>query len=180
MKSLLVIPAIVSLVLVPARTVALDLVRNGRPVSTIVVPDRATATERRAAETLAKYLAMASGAELPVIGESAQAGTGTILSVGRTDLAKQACITDEGLKYDGYRLAVKGPVLYLLGRDTDLLVGQQENPVMAGAQGSVRAAFGLLDRLGFRWLQPTPMGTHVPQLKTVSVADDLNITYEPP
>jgi hypothetical protein len=159
---------------------ALDLIRAGQPVSAIVVPDAATDTERAGAERLVKYLKLASGAELPVVKEAAKPAATTLISVGQTALAKQAGLTTEGLQYDGYRLRVRDGVLYLLGRDTDMLVGQWANPIPAGAQGSLRAAFGLLDRLGFRWLQPTPEGTYVPELKTVAVPDDLNVTYEPP
>ena len=165
---------------------ALELVRDGKAVSAIVVPDNATKTERGAAERLVKYLKMASGAELSIVKESAvnelaKPGDANLISVGKTNLAKQAGVTDEGLKYDGYRLAVKGKTLYLLGRDTNLIEAQRifRVPLMGGAQGSIRAALGLLDRLGFRWLQPTPMGLHVPELKTVSVPDDLNVTYKP-
>ena len=165
-----------------ADAAALDLVRDGKPVSTIVIPNQATTTEQAAAKRLVKYLKMASGADLPIVRESAMPKAGPFISVGKTGMASAAGITEKGLKYDGYRLAVKGRALYLLGRDTKLIVAQRifRAPLMGGAQGSLRAAFGLLDRLGFRWLQPTPMGIHVPQLKTVSIPDNLNVTYQPP
>ena len=161
---------------------ALDLIRDGKAVSTIVVPDKATKTELGAAKRLKKYLKMASGAELLIVKESAKRGSKSLVSVGRTNLAKRAGVTDKGLKFDAYRLAVKGNTVYVLGRDTDMIVAQDIFRVrlMGGAQGTIRAALGLLDRLGFRWLQPSPMGLHVPKLKTVSVPDDLNVTYEPP
>ena len=161
---------------------ALDRVRDGKAGSTIVVPNQATEAEHAAAERLVKYLRMASGADLPIVKESARPEAEPLVSVGKTDMANAAGITEEGLKYDGYRLAVKDNTLYLLGRDTKLIEAQRifRSPLMGGAQGSIGAAFGLLDRLGFRWLQPTPMGTYVPELKTVSIPDDLDVTYEPP
>ncbi len=161
---------------------AMDLIRDGKAVSTIVVPEQATEVEQAAAKRLVKYLKMATGAELPIVQESVSPRGESLISVGKTDLASKAGITDAGLNYDGYRLAVEGNTLYLLGRDTDMIAVQQifKAPLQGGAQGSIRAAFGLLERLGFRWLQPTPMGTHVPQLQTVSIPDDLNVTYEPP
>ena len=162
------------------RSPALDLVKDGNAVSTIVVPDAPTEQEQAGAERLAKYLHLSTRAELPVVKESDKPAGASIISVGHTDMAKRAGIADAGLKYDGYRLAARDGTLYLLGRDTDRLVSQHTNPLKGGAQGTLRAAFGLLDRLGFRWLQPTPQGTHVPQLKTVSVPDDLDVTYEPP
>lgn len=151
---------------------ALDLIKDGKPASTIILPAHCTALEQQGAETLAKYLKMASGAEIPIVKEGEKA-EGTLISFGKTRMAMAAHINDKSLKWDGYRMVVKGDTLYLLGRDETLLKG-------TGAQGSRRVVFGLLDRLGFRWLQPTPMGTYIPNLKNVSMPDDLNITYEPP
>ena len=187
MRTLLHVIVAATICLFGVNAEAMDLVRDGKAVSTIVVPDQATETEQGAANRLVKYLKMASGAELPIVKESAvqalaKPGGKTLISVGKTDLAGQAGVTDKGLKYDGYRLVVKGKTLYLLGRDTNMIEAQRifKAPLMGGAQGSIRAALGLLDRLGFRWLQPTPMGLHVPELKTVSVPSDLNVTYEAP
>jgi len=175
MKRLAVSLVLAIPLLFQGRAFGLDLIKEGKPVSAIVIPDKATVIEQDGAQTLVRYFKQSSGAELPVVAESKRP-QGTIVSVGATNMAKEAGINAEGLKFDGYRLVVKGGNLYLFGRDTSFI---QEN-IRAGAQGSIRAAFGLLDRLGFRWLQPTPAGTYVPQLKTISVADDLNVTYQPP
>ena len=170
----LMVPCIILILLASSvKLFGLDLIRDGHVVGTIVVPEQATPLEKQGAQTLAKYLKMAGGAELPVVPEAADL-PGMLISLGKTRMAKAAGITEEGLKYDGYRIAVKGGRLFLLGRDTDIVDNY------SGAQGSLRVVFGLLDRLGFRWLQPTPMGTFVPQSKTVAVPDDLNVTYEPP
>ena len=119
------------------KALALDLVRDGKAVSTIVVPDQATETEQGAAEKLVKYLKMSSGAELPIVKESARPADTTIISMGKTEMARKAGITEEGLKFDGYHLAVKGKTLYLLGRDTDMIpaVTIFEDKLMGGAQG---------------------------------------------
>ena len=50
---------------------AMDLIRDGKAVTTIVVPDQATEVEQAAAKRLVKYLKMASGAELPIVREAA-------------------------------------------------------------------------------------------------------------
>lgn len=158
--------------LLAGNVVALDLVRNGRATSVILLPDAATKQERQAATILARYVQMASGADLAIVRESKKR-KGTLVSIGKTRLAQEAGLATTDLKDDGYRLSVTGNVLYLLGRDTEMLHG-------TGAQGTVRAVFGLLDRIGFRWLQPTPMGTHVPKLQAITVPDDLDVTYTPP
>src|ERR1043166_3893 len=97
--------------------IALELISDGKAVSTIVVPDKASDMEREAAKKLSDYLKSSSGAELPIVAES-QKPSGTVISVGKTRLAMTAGVTDNGLKFDGYRVVAKGRTLYLLGRDT--------------------------------------------------------------
>ena len=167
--------ALAASLLVGVNAVALDLVKDGKPACTIVVPDKATPLEREGAETLVKYIKMASGATLPIVSEAARPA-GTVVSVGRTKLAERAGISGDGLKVDGYHLRVKGGALYLMGRDGKIIEVRRQR---VGAQGSIRAALGLLEQLGFRWLQPTPMGVHVPEAKTIAVPDDLNVTHTP-
>ena len=176
MRQRVVLALTASLAALAVNALALDLVRAGAPACTIVIPDQANQSEQDAAATLARYVKMSSGADLPVAKESAKP-QGALIAVGRTALAASAGLTSEGLKHDGYRLAVRGTTLFVVGRDTECL---PEKSWRVGAQGSVRAAFGLLEQLGFRWLQPTPKGTHVPSLKTLSVPDGLAVTHEPP
>ena len=177
----------------------LDLVRRGQPVATIVVPREALPSEQAAAAVLTRYLKIATGAELKTVTDLIPP-PGTLISVGRTRLAEKAGITPEGLQGDGYRIVVRpefsamvagGPrgvpagesrgvaepgIVFLLGRDAartaKLLGGCQ-------IQGSCRAAFGLLERLGFRWVQPTAKGFFAPEVQTVSVPDDLAVTFNP-
>jgi len=157
------------------RAWGLDLVREGKPAATIVLPEQANAVEQAAAQALANYIKQASGVALKVVKEP-ETPEGPKVSVGRTRLAQAAGVTTEGLEYDGYRMAVRGQVLYLLGRDTPRKEGQHP---WLGAQGTYRAALALLEKLGFRWLAPERSGVHVPSLASASVADDLSVTYNP-
>ena len=167
------------LLFAPFVSPALDLVRDGKPSASIVIPDKPTQLEREAAQKLVQYLKLASGAELPVVPES-QKPAGTLISLGKTRLAASAGVSDDKLVFDGYRLLVKNGTLFLLGRDQEIMKAPPGQGDRIGAQGSIRAALGLLECLGFRWLQPTDRGVHVPPLKTVSVPDTLNVTHQPP
>lgn len=158
---------------------ALELVHDWKPLFTVVIPDQPTALEQEGADTLAKYLRMAVGAPIPVTKEGSKP-KGTLLSLGKTALAREAGVTDEGLQFDGYRMVVKNGTLFLLGRDQEVMAAPPGQGDRIGAQGSRRVALDFLQRLGFRWLVPCEMGTHIPALKTVSVPDDLNVTYQPP
>ena len=155
---------------------ALDLVKNGRPAATILLPKEVHASEQKAAEALVKYLKAASGAELKIVKEP-HLPEGAIVSIGQTQAAARAGVTAESLPWDGYRIVVKSGTLYLLGRD---LPRTPKMSAVMGAQGTWRAALGLLERIGFRWIQPTEQGFHAPTLKTVSVPDDLAVTFNPP
>ena len=160
---------------------ALDLVKDGKPVSTLVLPDEPNDHEKAAAARLVEYFELSSGGKLQIVKE-ADKPTGTIISVGHTKMAQSAGISEQGIKYDGYRIKVKGDNLYMLGRDTDMILTQNNMklPIYGGAQGTLMSAFGLLDELGFRWLVPTPKGTYIPKMTTISVADDLDVDYTPP
>ncbi len=178
MKRIAVALAVGAILLAAVRAQALDLIRDGRPASTIVLPDNATPLEQEGAQTLVKYLKLASGAELPIAKESDKPA-GTLISIGHTKLAERAGVTEKGLKFDGYRLVAKKGTLYLLGRDQEIMKAPPGQGDRIGAQGSRCAALGLLEQLGFRWLAPTPMGTYVPEMKTVAVPDDLQYMHEP-
>ena len=123
---------------------ALDLVRDGQPVATIVIPNEPNEAETKAAAALAKYLKAASGADLRTVRE-AETPAGVVIAVGRTARAQQAGISTADLQYDGYRLRVQKDTLFLVGRDTPRF---PENSAVNGAQGTWRAALGLLERLG--------------------------------
>jgi hypothetical protein len=171
---------------------ALDLVRGGRPVATIVVSGEALPAEQSAAAALARYVKIATGAALETVTDR-DVPAGTLISVGRTKLAARAGITAEGLQGDGYRIVVRpgfsaavaggAPAavaepgtLFLLGRD-------QARTAKAfpgcGANGTWRGTLQFLQRLGFRWVQPTEKGFFAPELRNLSVPDDLAVTVNP-
>lgn len=158
---------------------ALDLVKTGASAGTIVLPKEPNASEQAAAQLLQKYIQLATGARLEIVSEPAEAKM-NIISVGRTERAGKAGVSDDKLVFDGYRLVVKGNTLYVLGRD--LPFDPQKISGWAGTRGTYQAAFGLLQQLGFRWVVPGDKGTYLPQLadKTLAAPDTLDITYTPP
>ena len=167
-----------ALPIMAVRLSAFDLVVDGIPVAAIVVPDKATVLEKEAAQKLSDYIEKASGAELPVFSESDKPAR-PLISIGRTQMARKVGISESDLAFDGYHVAVKDETLYLFGRDQEIMTPPGQGG-RVGAQGTLRAVFGFLETLGFRWLQPTDRGTHVPPLATIRVPVDLNSTYKPP
>ena len=164
--------------LLALRTPALDIVRDGATRSTIVVPDNATHWEKVAAAWVRNYVAKASAAEIPVVPESKAAG-GALISVGHTAMAEKAGIHTDDLAYDGCKLLVRDGVLFLIGRDVPGL-SPTATGCDAGARGTCRAAVKFLeDVIGVRWFLPTPEGERVPRRSTVTVPDDLDVSFSP-
>ena len=160
---------------------ALDLVKDGKPRAMIVVADDAGPWQTWAAGWLQSYLRRATGATLSIVKES-EAPKGTLISVGRTRLSKQAGIRTDDLQWDGCKLVVKGRVLYLIGRDMKPLATCRSpyNVRAAGAQGTAKAVTTFLeDHVGYRWFIPSPQGTVTPDVRDVSVPDNLNKVWKP-
>jgi len=154
----------------------LMLVRNGRPLCTIVVPKDAPYWTRTAAQWLQEYIRKSSGAELKILPEQPRPA-GTLISVGHTRLAAEAGITADDLKWDGCKLVVKGNVLYLIGRDQKKRL--KSHPYL-GARGTCRAVLVFLEEFcGIRWFLPGPEGEYVPRLSEIFVPKDLERVSTP-
>jgi len=154
----------------------LALVKDGTPAATIVIPAGSDSWTRRAADWVRHYVKEATGADLRVVTEGADV-TGTIISVGHTELAQKAGIKTDDLKYDGCKMIVKGQVLYLIGRDDK---GMPDHMYYTGAKGTCRAAVMFLEEfVGVRWFIPSPEGELVPKTKNLSVPGRLNIQFSP-
>lgn len=163
----------------------LQLVSNAEPASTIVVPQDAGYWTLKAAEWLQGYILKASGAKLQVVTEE-QAPEGTLVSVGHTQLAKEAGIDVSTLKWDGCKMQVKGDVLFLIGRDQVIMdlhvhAGIEEGHVSwVGAKGTCKAVVTFLeDIVGVRWFLPTPMGEWIPLTENIAVSRSWNKTFVP-
>jgi len=154
----------------------LFLVKDGRPVSAIVIPDKPGKWTLTAARWLQEYVQKAGGAELTVSPES-RAPAGVLISIGHTKLAENAGIDVRDLKYDGCKLIVKGNTLYLIGRDD---VGEVRGSPYIGARGTCRAVVTFLeDFCGVRWFLPGPMGELVPRARDIAVPLNLKKTFIP-
>lgn len=148
------------------------IVRHGKATSTIVIPDAADSWTREGAKWVMVYAAKSTGAYLRIVPES-KVPNGRLISVGHTQLAKRAGIGVENLKWDGYRMLVKGRVLYLIGRDEDLLNG-------TGAKGTNRAAAAFAEQFcGVRFFLPTREGEIAPNMRDVAVPRKLDKTFVP-
>ena len=178
----------------PAGAHALDLVRNGRPVATIVIPDTPCPIALDAAQCLNKYVQAISGTRLEMLPEAKIGERSTNLVVlGDTRMTRQAGIDASEIPYDGYVHRVVGNRFFIAGPDEALSakVKDSENPVLHFLYDQASAGMpwkGVLDRrgtlngvirflqdhCGVRWFIPTPNGELVPRSDRISVPDGLD------
>jgi len=158
---------------------AIVLVKDGRPLATIVIAKEAVDSKpykpavgvkpepaqkiRLAADELQRYIEKISGAKLPIVGED-EAIEGPLVLVGaskKTEALKLGIpsgLTPER-KEEGYLIVSKGDTLVLAGND------------LGPYQGTFYSVSEFLNRQGVRWFMPSEFGEFVPKLATIAVKD---------
>lgn len=149
-----------------APATAAPLVRDGKAVAVVVTPPNPDAVEALAARELIEHVERMSGAKL---------GTTTVEPKALDAFLAQS--------------AKDGPVPVVLGRaalpklekalaakgaapGTFALHATKEYVLVAGVgDGTQFGVSELLEQLGVRWFMPGPLGTVIPELKTVTVAE---------
>ncbi len=118
----------------------LTVVRDGKPLYHLVLPEQPTGPERKAAEDLGHWLKEITGAELPVAGSAVG---GPAIRIG----------TDRTAADDQYRIAVEGEHLVLTG---------------GAGRGVVNAVYAMLEEdLGCRWYAKD--GVRLPKSSTLAI-----------
>lgn len=184
----------------PAKGSGLSLAKNGKPQAVLVLPQNPSSSEEQAAQLLRRVFSEISGAKLPIFSEGkVQAHQSTfeanekryssLISIGQTQLARQANINADDLKADGYRLETQGKVLFLVGHDMAPLLDAQGAPVKSNgtgpthyiqANGTRNGAYSLLERhFGCRWLWPAEAGGEVFPKQATLTLQPINESDEP-
>lgn len=123
---------------------SIEIVRDGRPLATVVVAQDAPEQVSAAAELLVSYIERSTGAAIPVANE-APAG-GVAIHVGKTPRAEAAGIDQSDLDTDGFDIAFPD-------ESTIVILG-------AGEWGTEFGVCEFLERyVGVRWVMPGPDGT---------------------
>jgi hypothetical protein len=153
------LPGVVALLLCVAMASAVSaadtvLVRGGIPQASIVLPSDATELERLAATELQTHIGKMSGADLPIV-ERADQATGVKILISRAELRPPPkTIGDLANDPASFRIRVTP--------DAVLLAGWSD-------QGTLFAAYDLLEQLGVRWFMPGEIGIVIPDSPTVAV-----------
>lgn len=161
-------------------TNALALVRDGKPVSTIVIGSQAVKAARFAALELQDHIRKMTGATVPVVADD-QPVEGTRILVGDSAAAKSLGFSGAELESQEYLIRFLPDALVLVGKDKgdhgDFVYDYQERKSFSGWPspyddvGTMYAVYDFLrDYCGVKWINPTDHGTFVPEKKTLIVS----------
>ena len=156
-------------------TDAITLVRDGQPRAAIWLSTAANSIERAAAQDLQEYLSRMSGAKLSIRKGTPPAGQPAVL-IGHGQRARQLVsdvLDEQHLGFDGFVIRTRADCLVLAGIDKNHKYREEHE-----GNGTRFAVFALLEKLGCRFYNPSPVGEHIPRLDTITVSD-LNIVSKP-
>jgi hypothetical protein len=164
-----------ALAICTTRAEPLIIVENGQARAAIVVAANEPKAEQAAAE-IQKYVEKMSGATLPVVKEGEATTAQISILVGHTAAAQKLGVSVPS----GFNPAIRpeafeeeGFVLKTAGRNL-VVGGNSDGPY----QGTIYAAFDLLERLGCRWYFPGEWGEVIPKQKTLTVPE-LDVKTKP-
>jgi hypothetical protein len=175
------------------------LVKDGRPVCSIILADKPSEGAKIAASELQTYVEKISGAKLGIYSDADQtAREGGRILVGHSRLtdAIPGLKIPEGitpaLREEGYVIRCTGDTLVLAGNDATVPKNMVDSPSPHAWEsigtsmyfGTRYAVYDLLTRLGVRWFTPGEYGEVVPKSPTVQIqemsvseAPDLPVRY---
>lgn len=134
---------------------AADLVVDGQPRAVLVLPTEAHADEQLAAQEIVEHVRLMSGAELTVAHVEQPADTKIFIGLSLFSEAT-ARIRREGDDPAAFLLSVKKGEVHLAG---------------LSPEGTLFAAYELLEQLGVRWCMPGELGRVIPEKRTVRLAE---------
>lgn len=158
-----------------AQTDGVYLVKDGKALCTIVVPEKGGAAIEEIAAYFSKTVEQATGAKIPIIRENAAKA----LSENKVKIlvgVDQSHARE--LPEEAYRLTSAGNEVIISGRDGSENVGlTRSKPV---SMPTLWAMNRILEQgLGVRWLWPGELGTFVPKREDLFVPFQ-DVTYQPP
>jgi hypothetical protein len=143
---------------------------KGATQATIVVAATAGEWEKKAAEDLAKYIEMMSGAKVPV---GAAAGNGPTIYIGAAAIAADGSLNEALAKAAKKNPILRADAVVLKRRGNKLLIAGNND------ESHYYAVAELLRRWGCRWYVPTEFGECVPDKPRLAV-DKLDYAYGSP
>ncbi len=145
---------------------AVELVREGKAVATIVVPAQPLAVESYAARELQYHVERATGAKLPIVAEGAEHGSKSRVYLGNCVATANIHLDPSSLPGNSYIVKSVGEDLYILGRD-----GRGDPLDRDTHEGTLFGVYDILeDDMQVRWLWPGQLGEVIPHRDNLALA----------
>lgn len=153
------------------------LVADGKARAVVVTAAAPSKMADYAARELVEHIEKATGTRLDIVAEGSGESTAPCrVYVGATAAAKALGYAPESLPNDAFVLRTKGPDLYVFGREE-----QDAEPLRNDVpSGTLFGVYELLERYaGVRWMWPGQLGTVVPAMDSLAIAESLNEEQAP-
>lgn len=177
---------------------AVTLVKDGKAMAEIIIPENPLSSIKLAAEDLQSHLEKISGAKLPIT-TTPSGDVENHVYVGESDHTKKLGVTTDDLKVEGFKIVAKGHNLILVGHDkhhppfpysrqeldkwreitgvnyggVPSYIGPRQNAKLGfswlDATATLYAVSEFLEQLGVRWYMPYENGTVIPEKKTIEI-----------
>ena len=155
---------------------AVDLVRGGKAVSAIVIPEKATRSARFAAAELQYHVKKITGAELPIV-TKLPAGINNGIYIGETPESVKAGYRYDTFKEQEYLVEIKGNSIFLTGHENPEDTGKFDYadyktfPHQWRPMGCTHAVYDFLEKLGVRWYLMTDIGIVYDPSENLRISD---------
>ncbi|HZM03717.1 MAG TPA: DUF4838 domain-containing protein [Candidatus Saccharimonadales bacterium] len=153
-------------IVLPVPASGVDLVREERPVAAIVIPALPSRVESYAAKELQYHLAVATGAQVPLVSEDSPLPAVARVYLGHCRAAASAHIDPAKLPGNAYIVKTIDGNLYITGHDSG------GDPLdLDTHEGTLFGVYDILENnLGVRWLWPGKLGEVIPPTNTISLS----------
>lgn len=190
-RGLIVLAIAIACALVPPSTLAdatpgsvgprmLTIIAGGSSNYEILVAVGAPEGVREAGAELQRILRRATGVTLPVVMVRTPGKSRLVLGTAGRDLNLGRKVDKTALPNDAYRIWVDGADLYLVGKDDEQSPFFTLNNNQSASAGTYYAVIDFSRRfLAARWYMPGPLGEEIPEMPSVSIPLDLDLTSAP-
>jgi hypothetical protein len=164
---------ILLLLLLDRHAIAVELVRDGKAVASIVTPTHPLKVESYAAAELQYHIEVSTGAKLPVISEDNALPPGGHVYLGSCKATAAAKIDPGSLPGNSCLVKNIGTDLYIAGKDS------RGDPLdLDTHEGTLFGVYDILERdAHVRWLWPGKLGEVIPKNRDLSLAPpDASVT----
>jgi len=143
-----------------------ELVREGKPMASIIIPEHPLKVESYAAQELQYHVECATGAKIPIVPEGEESGTRFHVYLGKCAAVAKVHLDSSNLPGNSYIVKSVEGNLYIAGKD-----GRGDPLDRDTHEGTLFGVYDILEKeMQVRWLWPGKLGEVIPHRENLSIA----------